>query len=159
MRGGWKIHWPKFSWVENFIRWRHICHWCHSDQWKPNKTYMPSRLLLCTGVKPPNESRGYETKQSDSEVPVMLKLLGMGSTPSLPLLPDPLWPRVIVWDRILSMVQIDLNIIIMQNWIVWNRTVLTYQQLSGIVWNWTAFICQTELFEIEPFLTLKLYSH
>ena len=34
----------------------------------------------------------YDTKQSDGEVPVMLGLLGIRSTSSLPLLPGPLWP-------------------------------------------------------------------
>ena len=38
----------------------------------------------------PNECPGYDTKQSDGEVPVMLELWGMWSTPSLPLLPGPL---------------------------------------------------------------------
>ena len=38
----------------------------------------------------PNESPGYDTKQSDGEVPVMLKLWGLQSTLSLPLLQGPL---------------------------------------------------------------------
>ena len=54
------------------------------------------------------ECLGYDTKQFDDEAPVMLELWGMQSTPSLPLLPDPLWPRVVVPDRILSMGQIEL---------------------------------------------------
>ena len=29
----------------------------------------------------------------------MLELWGMQSTPSLPLLPGPLWPRVVILDR------------------------------------------------------------
>ena len=49
------------------------------------------RLLLCRGVRPPpNECPGYDTKQSDVEVPAMLELWGMQSTPSYPLLPGPL---------------------------------------------------------------------
>ena len=46
------------------------------------------RLHLCRGVKknPPR----YDTKKSDGEALVMLHLWGMGSIPSLPLLPDPL---------------------------------------------------------------------
>ncbi len=39
----------------------------------------------------------------------MLELWGMWSTPSLPLLPDPLWPREVAPDRVLSMGQIELN--------------------------------------------------
>ena len=52
---------------------------------------------------PPSECPGYDTKQSDGEVPAVLELWRMQSTPSLPLLPDPLWPRVIAPDRALSM--------------------------------------------------------
>ena len=36
-----------------------------------------------------NGCPGYDTKQSDGAVPVMLDLWGMWSTPSLPLLPGP----------------------------------------------------------------------
>ena len=39
----------------------------------------------------------------------MLELWGMRSTPSLPSFPGPLWPGVVVPDRILSMGQIELN--------------------------------------------------
>ena len=46
---------------------------------------------------------GYDTKQSDGEVPAMLELWGMRSTPSLPSLPGPLWPGVVAPDRALSM--------------------------------------------------------
>ena len=62
------------------------------------------RLLLCRGVRPPpNECPGNDTKQSDGEVPAMLELWGMRSTPSLPSLPGPLWPGVVAPDRALSM--------------------------------------------------------
>ena len=48
-------------------------------------------LHLCRGVRlPPNECPDYDTKQSDGEVPAMLELWGMRSTPSLPSLPGPL---------------------------------------------------------------------
>ena len=54
------------------------------------------RLLLCRGVRPPrNECPGYDTKQSDGEVPVMLELWGIRSTPSLPSLPGPFCPWVV----------------------------------------------------------------
>ena len=52
---------------------------------------------------PPNECPGYDTKQSDGEVPAMLELWGMQSTPLLPSLPGPLWPGVVAPDRALSM--------------------------------------------------------
>ena len=42
---------------------------------------------------------GYDTKQSDGEVPAVLELWGMRSTPSLPLLPGPLWPGVVAPDK------------------------------------------------------------
>ena len=50
---------------------------------------------------PPNEYPGYDTKQSDSEVPGMLELWGMQRTPSLPLLPGPLRPGMVAPDRTL----------------------------------------------------------
>ena len=49
----------------------------------------------------------YDFKQSDGEAPEILELWGMGST-SLPLLPGPLWPRVVTPERVLSMGQIEL---------------------------------------------------
>ena len=75
----------------------------------------------------PNE---YPEKYDD-EVPVILELWGMWSPPSLPLLPGPLWPGVVVPDRVLSMGQIRL----------------------------TAYLWLTELFEIEMFLTIKLCNY
>ena len=61
----------------------------------------------CTSAEgvspPPSECPRYDTEQSDSEVPVMLGLWGMRSTPSLPLLPGPHWPSVVAPDRALSM--------------------------------------------------------
>ena len=57
------------------------------------------------GKTPPphNECPGYDTKQSDGEVPAVLELWGMQSTPLLPSLPGPLWPGVVAPDRALSM--------------------------------------------------------
>ncbi len=65
----------------------------------------------CTAAgryNPRNECPRYDTKQSDGEIPVMLGLWGMWSTPSLPLLPAPLWPGIVAPDRIQSMGQIEL---------------------------------------------------
>ena len=58
-------------------------------------------LLLCREVRPHphNECTGYDTKQSDGEVPVILVLWGIQSTPSLPSLPGPLWPGVVAPDK------------------------------------------------------------
>ena len=46
---------------------------------------------------------GYDTKQSDGEVPVMLELWGIWKTLSLLSLPGPLWPCVVAPGRALSM--------------------------------------------------------
>ena len=53
------------------------------------------------------EQYGYDTKQSDEEAPVVMALLGMQITPSLPLLPGPLSPGVVAPERILSMGQME----------------------------------------------------
>ncbi len=96
------------------------------------------QLLLCRGVRPPtttNECPGYDTEQSDGEVPVMLEFWEMQSTPSLPSLPDPFRPRMVAPDRVLSMGQIELNCVLRQNWIDWIRTVW----LNWIAWNRNGF--------------------
>ena len=73
---------------------------------------------------PPNECPKYDAKQSDGEVLLMPELWGMRSTSSLPSLPDPLRPGVIVPDRVLSMGQIEVN---------W----MTYAILE--YWKWDCF--------------------
>ena len=70
---------------------------------------------LCRKVRLPNECLRYDTKRSDGEIPAMLELWRMQSNPLLPSLPGPLWLRMIVLDRILSMVQIELNSVLMLN--------------------------------------------
>ena len=93
-----------------------------------------------------NECSAYDTKQSDGEVPIMLELWGMRSTPSLPLLPGPLWPRVVAPERVLSMGQTELNhgfkscflhlnCIFMQNRIVLTFKLCTYAKLNSLKWN------------------------
>ena len=71
----------------------------------------------------------------------------MQSTPSLPSLLGPLWPRVVAPHRVLPIGQIELNCILMLNWTGWNRTVLTcklptYAQLilNWIVWTWSVWL-------------------
>ena len=63
----------------------------------PPPKYATSLKFLKIKLKTlsPNKCHGYDTKQSDGEVPVMLELWGMQSTPSLTLLPGPLWPGVV----------------------------------------------------------------
>ena len=87
------------------------------------------RLHLCRGVKPPMSVLVHDTKKSDGEVPVELELWGMQSSSSLPSLLGPLWAGVVTHDRVLSMGQIELNCVLMLNWIAWNGTVLML--------NWT----------------------
>ena len=84
---------------------------------------MPSRLgLLNTptaslqkGKTPANEYPGYDTKQSNGEIPVMLELWGMQSTPFLLSLPGTLWPGGVAPDRVLSMGQTELSCVLMLN--------------------------------------------
>ena len=57
------------------------------------------RASLQRDKTPPNECPGYDTKQSNGEVPAMLDLWGIRSTPSLPSLPGPLWPVVVAPDK------------------------------------------------------------
>ena len=70
----------------------------------------------------------YDSKQSDGEVPVMLRLWGMRSTPSLPLLL--LWISVVAPDKgpIYGLNRTNgilmLNWIVSLNWIVWKRNVI-----------------------------------
>ena len=67
------------------------------------------------GNESPNECPGYDIKQSDGEVPVMLELWTMRSTPSLPSLPGPLGPGVVAPDRVLFMGRIELNYLLILN--------------------------------------------
>ena len=70
---------------------------------------------LQQGKIAPYECPGYDTKQSDGEVPVMMELWGMWSTPSLPSLPGPHWPAMVAPDRVLSMGQIEITSVITLN--------------------------------------------
>ena len=62
---------------------------------------------------------------------VRLKLMGMWSTLSLPLLPAPLWPGVVEPDRVLTIGQIEL-----------------FGHLNCVQ---TSDVCYIELLEIEMF--------
>ena len=67
----------------------------------------------------PNEYPGYRIKQSDGEAGA----LGNAANPFIAIAPG----TTLAWsgcsDRVLSMGQIDLNCILMLNWIVWKRSV------------------------------------
>ena len=78
-------------------------------------------------VRRPKESTEYDTKQVDGEAPVIQELAGMRSTSLLPSLPGPLRFGVVAPERVLSMGKTELNSVQMINWIVWNKTVLTFK--------------------------------
>ena len=69
----------------------------------------------------------YDTTQSNGETPVMLKLWGMWNTPLLPLLSGPLCLGAVAPYWVLSISEIELNSVLMLNWIVWKRTVYLYK--------------------------------
>ena len=100
------------------------------------------QLHLCRGIRhPTNACPRYDTKQSDGEVLVILELWGMQRTPSLPLLLGPLCSGVVAPDRVLSMDQIELNCVLMLNWIAWNRTVFTFKLCTYVKLNCLKWIC------------------
>ena len=68
------------------------------------------RLHFCGGIRPPphSECPGYDTEQSDGEAPVILTFREIGSTPSVPSIPRPLWLGVVASDRALALGQIEL---------------------------------------------------
>ena len=75
-----------------------------------------TNCISAEGEDSPNEC-------PEGDAPVMLKLWGIRSISSLPSPPGQLWSRWVAPDRVLSMGQIELNCVLMLNWIVWNRTV------------------------------------
>ena len=96
---------------------------------------------LQRGKTPPTKSPGYKTKQSYGKAPVIQEFWGMCSTPSLPSLPGPLWPRMIAPERVLSIAQIELD------------SVLEIELFLEIA---TAYLCLTELLEITLFWYLAV---
>ena len=97
----------------------------------------------------PKECPGYMTQKSDGRVPVMLELWGMQSTPLLPSLLGPLWPRMVVPNRVLSSGQVQIICVLMLHWIVWNRIFRHLNcvlMLNWIAWIGTVFACSIELF-------------
>ena len=59
----------------------------------------PTASMQRGKTPPPYECPRYDAKKSGGEIPVMLVLWGMRSTPSLPLLPGSLWPGMVVAER------------------------------------------------------------
>ena len=93
------------------------------------------RLHLCRKVRAPGtECSGYDTKQSDDEVPVRLEFWGMRNTPALQSLQCQHLPKMEASNRILSMGRIKLNCILMQNLNFWNRTVFDIETVLTLNW-------------------------
>ena len=80
-----------------------------SLKWNPAQLAVAEEYTDCISVDPThsNEGPGYDIKQSDGEVSVILEFWGMRSTPSLPSLPGPLFPGVVALERILSLGKIE----------------------------------------------------
>ena len=70
----------------------YICFWIntHGKVWNPFPVPEYTNYISADGQDPllSNECPGYDTKQSDGEAPMILKLWRMQNTPSLPLLPE-----------------------------------------------------------------------
>ena len=98
----------------------------------PAMDYTPIAPLQRGKTLHPNACPRYETKESDGEAPVMLEFCGMWCTPLLSSLPGPHWFRVVAFDGVLSMDQIELKYVLMLNWIICNRTVYMYKNGFGI---------------------------
>ena len=95
-----------------------------------NTSYFIFHLAYAEGKDPPlNECPAYDTKQSDGAAQIMLELWGMRSIPSLLSIPGSLSLGVVAPDKVLSKGQIELKGGLILNWIVWNRTVLTFNSV------------------------------
>ena len=105
----WTIHCPNVSSCP--VNWGCRIHW----------------LLLYRGVRHhPNECHGNDTKQSSRECRVSLHCHHSQVHSGPEIAPD----------RVLSIGQIELNCALMLNWIVWNRTVLTFNCVRhSITWK------------------------
>ena len=101
---------------------------CYEKSWRPEETFCysdsgeisPFNCPVAWGCplqrsKIPNECHRYDTKQSEGEAPEILKLWRTRSTPSLPSLPGPFWPRDRAPYKVLSMGQIELNCVLKLN--------------------------------------------
>ena len=77
-----------------------------------------TRIKMRDHMLPTRDMRLYENNHIHVIFTVMLELWGMRGTPLLPSLLGPLW--------VLAIGEIELNCQLMLNWIIWNRTVLTF---------------------------------
>ena len=96
-------------------------------RWDSLTPLLRCSILQKAGKTPLTSVLVMAVKKSNGEAPLMLDLWGMWSTSLLPSLQGPLWPEVIEPERVLYMCQIELNCVLMLNWIVWNRILLTFK--------------------------------
>ena len=83
-------------WSNYFVLKHKICNVSSQVDWGCRIQW----LLLFIGVRPhPQRESWICHKQSDGEVPVILELWGLQSTPSLPSLPGSLCPGVVALDK------------------------------------------------------------
>ena len=65
----------------------------------------------------------------------------MQTTPSLLLLPASRWPGIVAPDKVLPMSQMELNCVLMLNWIVWDRTILKFNCVNKKSYIYTKLNC------------------
>ena len=118
----------------------------------------------CRRVRPPNEWPGYDTKQSDGEVPVMFEALGNAEHPFIVIAPrSTLARRGSTWKCPIYGLNrtngiLMLNWIVWLNWIAWNRNVFDKPQLHlnwVLMLNWNVW--NITVFDIENVLTLNWF--
>ena len=85
---------------------------------------------------PPMSVLDNDIKPSDGKAPA-LEIWGIRCTPSLPLLPGPLWPGLVAPDRVLSMGQIEQTLCKQMTdvklWLLYSilRVLLTFHILAA----------------------------
>ena len=94
--------------------------------------------FLLKGKTLPKECPRYDTKQSDGEVPVLIELWGMQCPLSLPSLQGQLWPGVVTSDRVLSMGQIELNCVLLLNWIAFFKQ-FSLAEVHSLILFWLKY--------------------
>ena len=78
----------------------------HNDMSKSARAVEFTDCISAKGEDSTKEFPRYDTKQSNTEAPLMLKIWGKWSTTLWPSLPSPLYPGVVAHYRVLSMGQI-----------------------------------------------------
>ena len=126
-----------------------------TENWPVALGWRIHRLILCKGLRlpsSPNDCSGYNTKQFNSEV---LEYSFIVFAP---------WSILARSDWALWVKYVELNCVLMLNWIAWNWTVLTfklrtYAKLNCLKWNCFCIlnwiVWNGTIFNIETVLTLN----